>query len=66
MNTALLEEALAIPPGDRVSLAEALLASIDEEKEDVKLAWQDEVKYRMQSVAEGHAKLYDVEKLFGS
>ena len=66
MNTALFEEALTIPPVERVGLAEALLASIDEEKEDVKQAWQDEVKSRMQAVAEGHAKLYDVTELFGS
>lgn len=66
MNTALLEQALTIPPEERVGLAEALLASIDEEKEDVKQAWQDEVKSRMQAVAEGHAKLYDVKRLFGS
>ncbi len=66
MNTALFEEALTIPPLERVGLAEALLASIDEEKEDVKLAWQNEVKHRMQAVKEGHAKLYDVKELFGS
>ena len=66
MNTALLEEALAIPPLERVGLAEAILASIDEEKEEVKQAWQKEVTCRMQAVAEGRAKLYEVEKLFGS
>ena len=55
-----------MPPVERVALAEAILASVDEEKESVKQAWIGEVKDRMRAVEEGRAKLYDVEELFGS
>ncbi|NCD33978.1 MAG: antitoxin [Spartobacteria bacterium] len=66
MNTALFEEAIAMPPVERVALAEAILASIDEEKDSVKDVWINEVKNRMKAVEEGRAELYEMEELFGS
>lgn len=43
----LLDRALELPPRERAHLAYALLASLDDEpKQDVELAWRDEIERR--------------------
>ncbi|MBL7173039.1 MAG: addiction module protein [Desulfobacteraceae bacterium] len=53
MENRLLEEALKMPPNERVALAEMILASIDYEDEEIREAWIAEVQERMIVVREG-------------
>jgi hypothetical protein len=53
MENRLLEEALKMPPNERVALAEMILASIDYEDEGIREAWIAEVQDRMIVVREG-------------
>jgi hypothetical protein len=64
MKTTLLEKALKIPPNERVSLAELILASIDYEEEPVHEAWIAEVRDRMSAVRDGSARLLDFKDLY--
>jgi len=64
MNLTILDEAVKIPPKERVVLAELILASIDYEDETIKKSWLNEVKNRMQSVEEGTSKLLDFNQLY--
>jgi len=64
MDTTILDEALKIPPNERVALAELILASIDYEEEPVREAWIAEVKDRMNAVLEGKARLLDFQDLY--
>ncbi len=64
MDKTLLDKALALPPNERTAFAELILASIDIEEYEVKQAWVDEVKERIQAVNEGKAKLLDFESLY--
>ena len=64
MDKTLLENALEMPPNERVLFAELILASIDYEGEEVRQAWISEVKDRMQAVNEGNAKLLNFESLY--
>ena len=53
--TALLYEALALPPTERAALAEALLASLEEHSdEDAEAAWKTEIERRISEI-ETHA-----------
>ena len=63
MEKRLLEEALKMPPNERVELAELILASIDYEHEEVREAWIAEVQDRMAAVREGRAMLLDFESV---
>ena len=60
----LLEQAIKIPPKERVVLAELILASIDSESKEINKAWVDEVQNRIKSVANGQSKLLDFDKLY--
>ncbi len=60
----LLEQAIKIPPKERVALAELILASIDNENEKINKAWVDEVQKRMKSVSDGQSALLDFNKLY--
>jgi hypothetical protein len=60
----LLEQAIKIPPKERVALAELILESIDCESDEVNKAWVDEVQKRIQSVADGQSELLDFDKLY--
>jgi putative addiction module component (TIGR02574 family) len=42
----LLEEALQLDPNERARLAAELLASLDSEEEDVRVAWAAEIERR--------------------
>jgi putative addiction module component (TIGR02574 family) len=64
MDNTLLEKALAMPPNERLTFAELILASIDREDEQIKQAWIDEVNDRIKSINEGHATLFDFERLY--
>jgi putative addiction module component (TIGR02574 family) len=64
MDNTILDEALKIPPNERVALAELILASIDYEEESVRYAWIAEVKDRMSAVREGKARLLDFQDLY--
>jgi len=59
MNINLLDEAIKIPPKERVTLAEQILASIDYEDNNTNNAWVSEVKSRIKSVKEGKSNLLD-------
>jgi len=63
MDTKLLNEALKMPPKERVALAELILASIDHEDEEIRKDWIKEVKNRINAVQEGRARLLDFEDL---
>ncbi len=64
MENRLLEEALKMPPNERVELAELILASIDHEDEEIRQAWVAEVKDRVTAVREGRAQLLDLQDLY--
>ena len=64
MENRILEEALKLPPGERVALAELILASIDHEEEEIRQTWISEVQDRMKAVREGKAKLLDFQDLY--
>lgn len=64
MDKTLLDRALALPPNERMTFAELILASIDIEENDVKQSWIAEVKDRIEAVNEGRAKLLDFENLY--
>ena len=64
MHSKLLNDALAMPPHERVVFAELILASIDHEDDEIRRSWIDEVKNRMESVAAGKSKLLDFDKLY--
>ena len=64
MESRLLEEALKMPPNERVELAEMILASIDHENEEIRQAWVAEVEDRMTAVREVKARLIDLQYLY--
>lgn len=66
MNKKLFEEALKLPVNERVVFAELILASLEQENEEVKTAWIQEVKDRYKAVKEGKAKLLDFEALYNA
>ena len=64
MDKALFEKALEMPPNERLTFAELILASIDYEEGKIRQVWINEVKDRMKAVKEGKAKLLDFEGLY--
>jgi len=66
MNKKLFEEALKLPVNERVVFAELILASLEQEHEEVKAAWVQEVKDRYKAVEEDKAKLLDFEALYNA
>ncbi len=63
MDKALLEKVLKMPPNERLTFAELILASIDYEDVEIQQAWINEVNDRMKAVNEGRARLLDFEGL---
>ncbi|MBK9031381.1 MAG: addiction module protein [Myxococcales bacterium] len=60
VSTALLQELLELPAGERAALADALLASLDETTdrvpdEVVALAWEAEIRRRVERLDAGEA-----------
>ncbi len=64
MDKLLINKAMKMPPIQRVALAELLLASIDNEEEEICDAWISEVNERMNAVKEGRSTLLDFDALF--
>lgn len=64
MDTAILEKALEMPPNERLTFAELILASIDHEEDEIRQAWIQEVNDRMKAVNEGKARLLNFEGLY--
>jgi len=64
----LLEElsrkARALPPEERVRLAEELLATVQEIDPEVEAAWDEEIKRRIEDIDSGKAKLIPAEEVF--
>lgn len=53
-----------LPPEDRVRLAEALLASVEEINPEVEAAWDEEIKRRLAEIETGTAKLVPAAEVF--
>ncbi len=64
MDEILLKKSLEMPPSERVAFSEMILASIEQENDDVRKSWITEVKQRMKLVSEGKSQLLDFEDLF--
>jgi len=64
MDKALLEKALEMPPNERLTFAELILASLDFEEEEIRKSWITEVHDRMKAFHEGRANLLDFEGLY--
>ena len=60
----LSRKARALPPEDRVRLAEELLATIQEPDLEVEAAWGAEIKRRIAEIDNGTAKLIPAEEVF--
>lgn len=60
----LSHKARALPPEDRVRLAEELLASIQEPDAEVDAAWAEEIKRRIAEIDSGKAKLIPADEVF--
>ncbi|MCI0515462.1 addiction module protein [candidate division KSB1 bacterium] len=64
MDQMLLEKVLRMPPNERFTFAELILASIDNESEEIRQVWIQEIYARMQTVREGKANLLNFESLY--
>ena len=66
MDKELFEKALKMPPNERLTFAELILASLDHEEDEIRQTWINEVHDRMKAVNEGQAKLLDFEGLYNA
>ncbi|MBU1194877.1 MAG: addiction module protein [Proteobacteria bacterium] len=64
MTQNLLDEALKMPPNERIEFAQLIMASIDCENDEIRKLWLDEVKDRRQAVKDERAKLINFENLY--
>lgn len=60
----LAAKARALPPADRVRLAEDLLSTVQEVDEDTEAAWDAEIRRRIAEIDAGTAKLIPAEEVF--
>jgi putative addiction module component (TIGR02574 family) len=60
----LRSQARALPPADRVRLAEEILASVHEPDYEVEAAWDEEIRIRIADIDAGTAKLISAEDVF--
>ena len=60
----LAAKARALPPADRVRLAEDLLSTVQEVDEDTEAAWDAEIRRRIADIDAGTAKLIPAEEVF--
>ena len=58
MDKLLINKVMQMPPIQRVALAELLLASLDNEEEEIRQSWINEANERMKAVEEGRSKLH--------
>jgi hypothetical protein len=66
MDKELFEKALKMPPNERLTFAELILASLEHEEDEIRHTWIEEVNERMKAVNEGQAKLLDFEGLYNA
>jgi len=64
MDKGLFEKVLQMPPNERLTFAELILASLENEDEQIRQSWIHEVRDRMKAVREGEARLLDFESLY--
>jgi len=64
MTQNLLDEALKMPPNERIEFAQLLMASIDCEEDKIRKLWIDEVNDRRQAVKDGRSQLIDFDSLY--
>lgn len=66
--TSLIDElsrkAGALPPEERIRLAEELLSSVQESDEEIEAAWAQEIERRLEEVESGTAKLIPADEVF--
>jgi putative addiction module component (TIGR02574 family) len=60
----LARKARALPPEERVRLAEELLATVHEVDPEIEAAWDEEIKRRIAEIDSGKAKLVPAEEVF--
>lgn len=60
----LWRKARALPPEERIRLAEELLSSVQESDEEIEAAWAEEIERRLEEVESGTAKLIPAEEVF--
>lgn len=60
----LARKARALPPQERVRLAEELLATVHEIDPEVEAAWGEEIRRRIAEIDSGKAKLVPAEEVF--
>lgn len=60
----LSRQALALPPAQRVQLAETLLATVQAIDAEVEAAWDDEIQRRIAEIDSGAARLTPSEDVF--
>jgi putative addiction module component (TIGR02574 family) len=60
----LSRKARALPPEERVRLAEELLATVQEVDPEVEAAWDEEIRRRIEEIDSGKAKLILAEEVF--
>ncbi|MCX7161243.1 MAG: addiction module protein [Proteobacteria bacterium] len=60
----LSRKARALPPEDRVRLAEELLATVQKVDAEVEQAWDAEIRRRIAEIDSGTAKLIPAEEVF--
>jgi len=61
MDKTLFKKAMEMPPHERVAFAELILQSIDYEEDEVREAWINEVRDRMDAVNKNTSHLIDFE-----
>ena len=62
MDKLLINKVMQMPLIQRVALAELLLASIDNEDDEIRQSWIGEANERMKAVEEGRSELYDIDE----
>lgn len=60
----LSRKALSLGPEERVRLAEALLATVQQVDDEVEAAWDAEIQRRVADIDKGTAKLIPAEEVF--
>jgi putative addiction module component (TIGR02574 family) len=60
----LSRKALSLAPEERVRLAEALLATVQDVDDEVEAAWDAEIKRRVADIDNGTAKFIPAEEVF--
>jgi hypothetical protein len=66
MDKELFDRVLQMPPNERLTFAELILASLEHEDDGIRQTWIKEVHDRMKAVREGDASLLDFESLYNA